>query len=163
SGTFARELLTLEPLLDEYDGIEIAAAALQLLEHRRATTSHAGAVDAPRAAARSTAGAGTGTTRLFVNVGAKDNAKAGDFVGAIVPMSAAVIGVRRDAMTADRAARFAREDATAVSARRSALVRGAVKGAVKAAANEAIDVTIGPAPGAAGSRVRAGASRGGSA
>ena len=37
-GQFGRELLALEPLLDEFDGIEIAAAALQLLEQERAAT-----------------------------------------------------------------------------------------------------------------------------
>src|SRR5205814_894775 len=35
SGAFARELLTLEPLLESYDGIEIAAATLRLLEQAR--------------------------------------------------------------------------------------------------------------------------------
>ena len=34
-GQFGRDLLALEPLLDEFDGIEIAAAAVQLLEATR--------------------------------------------------------------------------------------------------------------------------------
>jgi ATP-dependent RNA helicase DeaD len=36
SGVPAREILALEPLLDKHDGIEIAAAALRLLERERA-------------------------------------------------------------------------------------------------------------------------------
>src|SRR6185369_5092492 len=35
AGEFGRELLALEPLLEEYDGIEMAAAALRLLERER--------------------------------------------------------------------------------------------------------------------------------
>src|SRR5206468_3188095 len=35
SGTAARELIALEPLLTEFDGVEIAAAALRLLERER--------------------------------------------------------------------------------------------------------------------------------
>ena len=37
SGVPAREILALEPLLDSHDGIEIAAAALRLLERERST------------------------------------------------------------------------------------------------------------------------------
>src|SRR6185436_12638756 len=37
SGVPAREILALEPLLDTHDGIEIAAAALRLLERERST------------------------------------------------------------------------------------------------------------------------------
>jgi ATP-dependent RNA helicase DeaD len=82
SGNFARELLALEPLLDEYDGIEIAAATLQLLERARATNrSAAESHTAPRAAAAASAVA---TVRLFVNVGGMDNVRPGDLVGAIV-------------------------------------------------------------------------------
>jgi ATP-dependent RNA helicase DeaD len=86
SGTYARELLTLEPLLENYDGIEIAAATLRLLEQARFER------DAARVRAsegRSTHGAasagapGSPMTRIFVNVGAMDNARPGDLVGAI--------------------------------------------------------------------------------
>ena len=35
SGAASRELLSLEPLLDDYDGAEVAAAALKLLEQER--------------------------------------------------------------------------------------------------------------------------------
>jgi ATP-dependent RNA helicase DeaD len=76
SGAYGRELLALEPLLDEYDGVEIAAATLRLLE--RARTERAAAVAAAAAHA-----AGPAMTRLFVNVGAKDNARPTDLVGAI--------------------------------------------------------------------------------
>jgi len=85
SGKFARELLALEPLLDEFDGVEIAAAALQLLEKARATPRRAAVPDAAHAPARaaSTATAGS-TVRLFVSVGGMDNARPADLVGAIV-------------------------------------------------------------------------------
>ena len=52
-GQFGRELLALEPLLDEFDGIEIAAAALQLLERERAARRRA----EPRARSDRRAGA----------------------------------------------------------------------------------------------------------
>ena len=86
SGAFARELLTLEPLLESYDGIEIAAATLRLLEQARFER------DAARARAMEGRAAHTGTggppptapmTRIFINVGAMDNARPGDLVGAI--------------------------------------------------------------------------------
>ena len=51
SGLPAREILALEPLLDSHDGIEIAAAALQLLERERAIRKRieaAAAAAAPR-------------------------------------------------------------------------------------------------------------------
>jgi len=40
SGLAARDILALEPLLDRHDGIEIAAAALRLLEKERALAAH---------------------------------------------------------------------------------------------------------------------------
>jgi ATP-dependent RNA helicase DeaD len=79
-GESGRELLTLEPLLDEYDGIEIAAAALQLLERERA----AAAASASRPADKRQPRAASGTmVRLFVSVGSRDNVGPGDLVGAI--------------------------------------------------------------------------------
>jgi ATP-dependent RNA helicase DeaD len=75
---FGRDLLALEPLLDEYDGIEIAAAVVQLLERERAARAAAvAAASAPRD--RSSAS----MTRLFVTVGSRDNVRPGDLVGAI--------------------------------------------------------------------------------
>ena len=81
SGQFGRELLALEPLLDEYDGIEIAAAALQLLEKERAeravASTSAAASPAPRARE------GVAMVPLFVNVGSRDGARPADIVGSI--------------------------------------------------------------------------------
>ena len=80
-GQFGRDLLALEPLLEEFDGIEIAAAATQLLENGRA------AAVAPVAAAptpRERQAPSGPTVRLFVNVGARDQARAADLLGAIV-------------------------------------------------------------------------------
>ncbi len=84
-GHFGRELIALEPLLEAYDGIEIAAAALQLLEQERVRSATAAAASTAAAGAPSSArerGSGP-MTRLFVNVGARDNARPGDLVGAI--------------------------------------------------------------------------------
>ena len=81
SGEFGRELLSLEPLLDRFDGIEIAAAALQLLERERAARTSA-AKAAPSGAPSREREVGP-VVRLFVNVGARDNVRPGDLVGAI--------------------------------------------------------------------------------
>ena len=93
-GLAARELLTLEPLLESYDGIEIAAAALRLLEDHRAGAAAArsdrarvgvapsrGDADAsaPRDA-RPSAGEGV---KIFLTIGDRDGIRAGDLVGAI--------------------------------------------------------------------------------
>jgi ATP-dependent RNA helicase DeaD len=86
SGAFARELLTLEPLLETYDGIEIAAATLRLLEQARFERDAARARTAegrPASSAAAATGAPGAMTRIFVNVGAMDNARPGDLVGAI--------------------------------------------------------------------------------
>ena len=83
-----RELLALEPLLDEYDGVELAAAALKLLEQEREAArerervaASARVADTPASIARTRDSAAM--TRLFVNVGARDNARPGDLMGAI--------------------------------------------------------------------------------
>jgi len=86
-GEYGRELLALDPLLDRYDGIEIAAAVIQLLERERAARAEAAAA-APRASASSTAASSRersneAMTRLFINVGSRDNVRPGDLVGAI--------------------------------------------------------------------------------
>lgn len=75
-GAPARELLALEPLLEEFDGVELAAAALALLERERSAArgSVQPAVDAAGAA---------GTVRVFISAGARDNIAARDLVGAI--------------------------------------------------------------------------------
>lgn len=71
-GQFSREVLTLEPLLADHDGIEIAAAALRLLEAERA-----------KARAPQLQGQPATVTRLYLNVGAMDEVRPGDLVGAI--------------------------------------------------------------------------------
>jgi len=82
-GHFGREMLALEPLLDEHDAIEVAAAALQLLERERAL--RAAAEQASHAAPSSGAASRDRgpMTRLFVNVGARDGVRPADIVGAI--------------------------------------------------------------------------------
>lgn len=79
---FGRELLALEPLLEDYDGIEIAAAALQLLERERAERSAAPMTTSPPARPRE-----PGTmVRLFVNVGSRDGARPADIVGSVASL-----------------------------------------------------------------------------
>jgi ATP-dependent RNA helicase DeaD len=89
SGGYARELMALEPLLDDYDGVEVAAAALQLLERARAVRPLTAGAPADSRSAPS-----SGMARLFVNVGMKDNARPADLVGAIVNET----GVAREAV-----------------------------------------------------------------
>ena len=72
SGDVRREVLALEPLLAEFDGIEIAAAALRMLEQQRPAR--------PAAATSSQAGP---MQRLFVNLGEKDGIRAQEIIAAI--------------------------------------------------------------------------------
>ncbi len=75
-GAPARELLALEPLLDDFDGIELAAALLQILEHERRERTRAPQLDTqPR---------GTTWTRLYLNTGVRDGVSARDIVGAVL-------------------------------------------------------------------------------
>jgi ATP-dependent RNA helicase DeaD len=71
SGDVRREVLALEPLLAEFDGIEIAAAALRMLEQQR-----------PARQAAATAQAQP-MQRLFVNLGEKDGIRPQEIVTAI--------------------------------------------------------------------------------
>jgi ATP-dependent RNA helicase DeaD len=73
SGQFSRELIALEPLLSEYDGAEIAAAALRLLDAERSKPRDAGGGETSQGP----------LTRLYLNVGSMDNIRPGDLVGAI--------------------------------------------------------------------------------
>ncbi|HEY9429813.1 MAG TPA: DbpA RNA binding domain-containing protein [Gemmatimonadaceae bacterium] len=73
-GVPTRELLAIEPLLVEYDGAEVAGAALWLLERERAQE---------RAAAATVSAESPRSTRLFVNAGERDGITARDLVGAI--------------------------------------------------------------------------------
>ena len=71
AGQFSRELLALEPLLNDYDGAEVAAALLRMLEAERAR---------PQAAADASSAA---MTKLFISVGEMDGVRPADLVGAI--------------------------------------------------------------------------------
>ena len=92
-GLAARELLTLEPLLESYDGIEIAAAALRLLEEYRtaaaATRSESTRVgvaasrDADGGGGRDARTSGGEGVKIFMTIGERDGVRAGDLVGAI--------------------------------------------------------------------------------
>jgi ATP-dependent RNA helicase DeaD len=81
SGIPAHELIALEPLLEEYDGVEVAAAALRLLERERerAREIGRGAVTATSVPSVATGG----WTRIFVGAGTRDRIGPGDLVGAI--------------------------------------------------------------------------------
>jgi ATP-dependent RNA helicase DeaD len=91
-GVPTREVIALEPLLEEFDGTELAAAALYVLERERAQRRQADAHQAtaakPRPAdgARAGGGGGAGTdgmTRLFMTIGTRDGVKVGDLMGII--------------------------------------------------------------------------------
>jgi len=70
SGDVRREVLALEPLLAEYDALEVAAAALRLLEQQRPARPAAAAATQPM-------------QRLFVNLGEKDGVRAQELVNAV--------------------------------------------------------------------------------
>jgi ATP-dependent RNA helicase DeaD len=88
-GVAPREIIALEPLLEEFDASELAAAAMTLLERERAQRRAVAAAEnqAPVARARpsdgASAGATGGMTRLFMTVGTRDGVKTGDLMGAI--------------------------------------------------------------------------------
>jgi ATP-dependent RNA helicase DeaD len=85
-GVPPREIISLEPLLHEFDASELAAAALHLLERERAQR-RAAAENPPTAAkprpSDSDRGAAGGMTRLFMTIGTRDGVKTGDLMGAI--------------------------------------------------------------------------------
>ena len=89
AGGIGRELLVLEPLLDQHDPVELAAAALRLAGRMRAP-AHAPLAAGNAAAA--TQGPAGPTTKIFINVGEMDNARPGDVVGAIINEA----GIQRD-------------------------------------------------------------------
>ncbi|NUS32481.1 MAG: hypothetical protein HOQ17_05425 [Gemmatimonadaceae bacterium] len=72
SGDVRREVLALEPLLAEFDGIEIAAAALRMLEQQRPARPAATATTQSQP-----------MQRLFVNLGEKDGVRAQEIIAAI--------------------------------------------------------------------------------
>jgi ATP-dependent RNA helicase DeaD len=86
-GIISREIIALEPLLEEFDAVEIAAAALRLLERTRVQRDAAEKIS--RAAIAQTSGptataeSGEGMKTLFMTIGKQDGVRAGDIVGAI--------------------------------------------------------------------------------
>ncbi len=92
-GVPTREIIALEPLLLEFDGTELAAAALYLLERERVQRRQADANQAPAARPRpadgerprpgAAANASGGMTRLFMTIGTRDGVKVGDLMGII--------------------------------------------------------------------------------
>jgi ATP-dependent RNA helicase DeaD len=87
-GIPARELLALEPLLAEFDGVELAAAALRLLDRIRENTPAAmpafgsGGDAGARGAKPARASKGE-YAKLYINGGTKDRITPNDLVGAI--------------------------------------------------------------------------------
>lgn len=79
NGTPTRELLALEPLLGEYEGVEIAAAALRLLERERSRGARA---SEPAHPASQLAIEG-GLVKVFLTIGSRDGVTPGDLVGSI--------------------------------------------------------------------------------
>ena len=87
-GVPAREVISLEPLLQEFDGTELAAAALHVLERERAQRRLAEVNQTPAARPKPSDGAGpragaAGMTRLFMTIGTRDGVKVGDLMGII--------------------------------------------------------------------------------
>jgi ATP-dependent RNA helicase DeaD len=87
-GVPARELISLEPLLQEFDGTELAAAALHVLERERAQRRLAEVNQTPAARPKPSDGAApragaAGMTRLFMTIGTRDGVKVGDLMGII--------------------------------------------------------------------------------
>lgn len=86
-GIISREIIALEPLLEEYDAIEIAAASLRLLERARAQRDASERVSRAAVAQGSgpsaTAQSSEGMTTIFMTIGTLDGVRAGDIVGAI--------------------------------------------------------------------------------
>ena len=105
AGFPSREVMALEPLLSEFDGLEIAAAALRIMERNRHEET-ARRVDAERplqpaerpadrpadrkeerreaGPGRTASGRGSSEfTRVFLSVGERDGVRPGDLVGAI--------------------------------------------------------------------------------
>lgn len=88
-GVPPREIIFLEPLLEIFDAVEVAAAAIQLLDRERAQRRHAAEAAATRPGAPADSsrtppgGKGGDMTRLFMTIGTRDGVKTGDLMGAI--------------------------------------------------------------------------------
>jgi ATP-dependent RNA helicase DeaD len=74
-GGVGRTTLAIEPLLDEYDAVEIAAAAMELLEQERAKPRPTAAAAEPRV--------DEGMSRLFISAGNRDGLRTGEVVASI--------------------------------------------------------------------------------
>jgi ATP-dependent RNA helicase DeaD len=74
------QLLILDPLFESHPPAEVAAALSALLRRRGPPQRQASAGEAGPAPAQATA---SGLTRLFISIGARDNVRPGDLVGAI--------------------------------------------------------------------------------
>jgi ATP-dependent RNA helicase DeaD len=138
SGTVSRELLSLEPLLEDYDGAEVAAAALKLLEQERlAERARAAAQEraAPseRAVHASREPSGPMVT-LFASVGAREGLRPADLVGMITSKAGVAgsdvgrIDIRESHSTIEVASELAdqiidRASGTIVKGRRALLKR----------------------------------------
>ncbi|MBC7789923.1 MAG: DbpA RNA binding domain-containing protein [Anaerolineae bacterium] len=83
-GAPAREVLALEPLLDEFDGIEIAAAVLKLLQRSGDPAPQPAPAPAPEIDVRAST---LSMVRIFVSAGKGDGVSPGDLVGAITAES----------------------------------------------------------------------------
>jgi ATP-dependent RNA helicase DeaD len=81
SEDIAPYMLALEPLLERYDAVEVAAAALALVRRKAPAAGEGTPATAGRAEER--AGAAPAWAKLFVTVGERDGLKKGDLVGAI--------------------------------------------------------------------------------
>ena len=81
-GAAAREILALEPLLSEFDGIEIAAAALKLLSGNGESL-----LQQPAATPPEQGNAPVSMVRIFVSIGKTDGVSPGDLVGGITAES----------------------------------------------------------------------------
>lgn len=90
-GASASELALLAPLMDDYDTVEIAAAALRLYEGalQETVVLKAAVVQAmsrpasPAGASRGLSVVQGGKQRVFLAVGKRDNVRVGDIVGAV--------------------------------------------------------------------------------
>ncbi len=90
AGGASRELLSLEPLLDDFDGAEVAAAALKLLEQERAAQrarveeqERAARIDGTRAERPQSGERPEAMVSLFASVGAREGVRPADLVGMI--------------------------------------------------------------------------------
>ena len=138
SGTVSRELLSLEPLLEDYDGAEVAAAALKLLEQERmaerartAAQERAALSERPTHASREPS---VSMVSLFASVGAREGVRPADLVGMITSKAGVAgsdvgrIDVRESHSTIEVASELAdqiidRASGTIVKGRRALLKR----------------------------------------